>query len=183
MADTIRPHVRERVLEIGAGIGNLTRALVRGRKRYAATDINPEHLARLKSRFVHRMNLESHFCDLTRAEDFQPFLGDMDTVICLNVLEHVEDDHAGLANIFSALSPGGRAIVLVPEGQSVFGTIDEALGHFRRYSEAELKSKMEQAGFEVEQIIRFNRVSRPGVVCERTHSETPQPGVEPDAPL
>jgi SAM-dependent methyltransferase len=161
MADTIRPHVRERVLEIGAGIGNLTRALVRGRKRYAATDINPEHLARLKSRFVHRMNLESHFCDLTRAEDFQPFLGDMDTVICLNVLEHVADDHAGLANIFSALSPGGRAIVLVPEGQSVFGTIDEALGHFRRYSEAELKTKMEQAGFQVEQIIRFNRVSRP----------------------
>ena len=161
MADTIRPHVRERVLEIGAGIGNLTRALVRGRKRYAATDINPEHLARLKSRFVHRMNLEAHFCDLTRAEDFRPFLDDMDTVICLNVLEHVEDDHAGLANIFSALSPGGRAIVLVPEGQSVFGTIDEALGHFRRYSEAELKSKMEQAGFQVEQIIRFNRVSRP----------------------
>jgi SAM-dependent methyltransferase len=135
--------------------------LVRGRKRYAATDINPEHLARLKSRFVHRMNLEAHFCDLTRAQDFQPFLGDMDTVICLNVLEHIEDDHAGLANIFSALSAGGRAIVLVPEGQSVFGTIDEALGHFRRYSEAELKSKMEQAGFQVEQIIRFNRVSRP----------------------
>jgi len=134
---------------------------VRGRKRYAATDINPEHLARLKSRFIHRMNLESHFCDLTRAEDFEPFLGDMDTVICLNVLEHVEDDHAGLANIFSALDHGGRAIVLVPEGQSVFGTIDEALGHFRRYSEAELKSKMEQAGFEVEQIVRFNRVSRP----------------------
>ena len=107
------------------------------------------------------MNLEAHFCDLTRAEDFQPFLGDMDTVICLNVLEHIEDDHAGLANIFSALAHGGRAIVLVPEGQSVFGSIDEALGHFRRYSEAELKSKMEQAGFEVEQIIRFNRVSRP----------------------
>jgi SAM-dependent methyltransferase len=134
---------------------------VRGRKRYAATDINPEHLARLKSRFVHRMNLEAHFCDLTRTPDFQPFLADMDTVICLNVLEHIEDDHAGLANIFSALSPGGRAIVLVPEGQSVFGTIDEALGHFRRYSEAELKDKMEQAGFQVEQIIRFNRVSRP----------------------
>ena len=51
MADTIRPMSRERVLEIGAGIGNLTRALVRGRNRYVATDINPEHLARLKSRF------------------------------------------------------------------------------------------------------------------------------------
>lgn len=176
MADTIRPHVRDRVLEIGAGIGNLTRALVTGRSRYAATDINPEHLARLKSRFVHRLNLEAHFCDLTRAEDFAPFRGDMDTVICLNVLEHVENDHAGLANIFSALAPGGRAIVLVPEGQSVFGSIDEALGHFRRYSEAELKTKMEQAGFKVERILRFNRVSRPawfvsGRILKRTSLE------------
>ena len=100
----------------------------------------------------------------------------MDTVICLNVLEHIEDDRVGLTNIFSALDHGGRAIVLVPEGQSVFGTIDVALGHFRRYSEAELKSKMEATGFEVEQIIRFNRVSRPawfvsGRILKRTSLE------------
>lgn len=161
MADTVRPHVRESVLEIGAGIGNLTRALIRGRKRYVATDISAEHLARLRSRFVHRTNLEARFCDLTRAEDFRPFAGEMDTVICLNVLEHVDDDRAGLENIYSVLDHGGRAIVLVPEGQSVFGTIDEALGHFRRYSEEELATKMREAGFEVESIIRFNRVSRP----------------------
>ena len=176
MADTIRPFVRRRVLELGAGIGNLTRALVVGRERYAATDINAEHLARLKSRFVHRLNLEAHFCDLTRAADFEPFRNDMDTVICLNVLEHIENDRAGLANIFSALAPGGRAIVLVPEGQSVFGTIDEALGHFRRYSESELAGKMQQAGFEVERILRFNRVSRPawfvsGRILKRTSLE------------
>jgi SAM-dependent methyltransferase len=173
MADTIRPHVGQRVLEIGAGIGNLTRALIRGRKRYAATDINPEHLARLTSRFPHRPNLEIRSCDLTRTEDFAPFTGGMDTVICLNVLEHIEDDRGGLANIYSALDCGGRAILLVPEGQSVFGTIDVALGHFRRYSEAELKGKMEGAGFQVEQIIPFNRVSRPawfvsGRILKRT---------------
>jgi SAM-dependent methyltransferase len=173
MADTIRPHVGQRVLEIGAGIGNLTRALIRGRNRYATTDINPEHLARLASRFPHRPNLEIHSCDLMRTEDFAPFTGGMDTVICLNVLEHIEDDRGGLANIYSALDHGGRAILLVPEGQSVFGTIDVALGHFRRYSEDELKGKMEDAGFEVEQIIRFNRVSRPawfvsGRILKRT---------------
>jgi glycosyltransferase involved in cell wall biosynthesis len=176
MADTIRPYVGDRVLEIGAGIGNLTRALVQGRKRYVATDISAEHLARHSTRFTHRLNLETRFCDLTRAEDFEPFREAMDTVICLNVLEHVEDDGAGLANIFSVLDHGGRAIVLVPEGQSVFGTIDVALGHFRRYSEAELKAKMEKAGFEVERIIRFNRVSRPawfvsGKILKRTSLE------------
>ncbi len=160
MADTIRPFVGQRVLEIGSGIGNLTRALVQGRDRYVATDINPEHLSRLASRFPHRPNLEVHHCDLTCAADFEPFANSMDTVICLNVLEHVEDDALGLANIYSILDHGGRALVLVPEGQSVFGTIDVALGHFRRYSEDELKRKMEAAGFHVERIVRFNRVSR-----------------------
>ena len=160
MADTIRPYVGQRVLEIGSGIGNLSRSLLPGRKRYVATDINPEHLARLAARFPHRPNLEAHFCDLTKPVDFEGFANSMDTVICLNVLEHVEDDPMGLANIYSALDRGGRAIVLVPEGQSVFGTIDVALGHFRRYSEEELKKKMEAAGFQVERVIRFNRVSR-----------------------
>jgi SAM-dependent methyltransferase len=173
MADTVRPHVGQKVLEIGCGIGNLTRALVRGRQRYAAVDINTEHLARLTSRFPQRPNLEIQRCDLTRREDFSPFAESMDTVICLNVVEHIEDDHAALANIFHALDHGGRAIVLVPEGQSVFGTIDVALGHYRRYSEAELKKKMEDVGFEVEQIVRFNRVSRPawfvsGRILKRT---------------
>ena len=160
MADTIRPYVGQRVLEIGSGIGNLSRSLLPGRKRYVATDINPEHLARLAARFPHRLNLEAHFCDLTKPVDFERFANSMDTVICLNVLEHVEDDPMGLANIYSALDHGGRAIVLVPEGQSVFGTIDVALGHFRRYSEEELTKKMEAAGFQVERVIRFNRVSR-----------------------
>ena len=173
MADTIRPFVGERVLEIGSGIGNLTRALVRGRPRYVATDINPEHMARLKSRFPQRPNLEVHYCDLTNSPDFAPFANSMDTVICLNVLEHIGDDALGLKNIYSILDHGGRAIVLVPEGQSVFGTIDEALGHFRRYSEEELKTKMEKTGFHVEQIVRFNRVSRPawfvsGRIIKRT---------------
>ena len=173
MADTIRPFVGERVLEIGSGIGNLTRALVRGRVRYVATDISSEHMMRLKSRFPQRPNLEVHHCDLTVPGDFTPFSSSMDTVICLNVLEHVEDDAMGLRNIYSILDHGGRAIVLVPEGMSVYGTIDKALGHFRRYSEDELKSKMEKTGFHVEQMVRFNRVSRPawfvsGRIIKRT---------------
>lgn len=161
MADTIRPFVGQRVLEIGSGIGNLTRALVRGRARYVATDISSEHMTRLKTRFPGRPNLEVHYCDLTQPSDFAPFSNSLDTVICLNVLEHVDDDAMGLQNIYSILDHGGRAIVLVPEGMSVYGTIDEALGHFRRYTEEELKTKMEKTGFHVEQVVRFNRVSRP----------------------
>jgi len=77
------------------------------------------------------------------------------------VLEHVATDKAGLANIFSVLRTGGRAIVLVPEGMSVYGTLDEVLGHHRRYSEGELRKKFQEAGFRVETIIRFNRPTLP----------------------
>ncbi len=162
MADTIRPYLGERVLEIGAGIGNLSRHLAPRRKRYIASDIDSEHLARLQSRLEHRPNLEIRRCDVAKAEDFRHLAGQVDTVVCLNVVEHVEDDMAALANLFSALAPGGRAIVLVPYDQGLYGTLDEALGHRRRYSREELRRKMEQAGFAVEQILEFNRISRPG---------------------
>jgi SAM-dependent methyltransferase len=179
MADTIRPYVGERVLEIGSGIGNLTRALLPRRKRYVATDIDSEHLARLATRFQHRPNLLIRYCDLARPSDFAEFPDSMDTVICLNVLEHVENDMLGLQNILSVLKPGGRAIILVPHGQEIFGTLDVALGHYQRYSHAELKTKMEQAGFRVDRILDFNRISRPpwyvsGRILKRTTLGTGQ---------
>ena len=161
MADTIRPFVGQRVLEIGAGMGNLTRYLSRRRQRYVATDLDAEHLVRLRNRLRHRPKLETAMLDLSRTQDFLPFANAMDTVICLNVLEHLEDDLACLGNIHSALSPGGRAIILVPEGQNLFGQMDVVLGHFRRYSREQLRARMEEAGFSVETILNFNRVSRP----------------------
>jgi glycosyltransferase involved in cell wall biosynthesis len=162
MGETIRPYVGERVLEIGAGIGNLTRVLVPRVKCYVAADIDQEHMARLATRFQHRHNLHVHRCDLSNAADFADMADSMDTVVCLNVLEHIEDDMQGLRNIHSALRRDGRAIVLVPHGQEIFGTLDVALGHYRRYSHEELKGKMERAGFRVEKILNFNRISRPG---------------------
>lgn len=173
MADTIQPFLGGSVMEIGAGIGNLTRFLVRRSGRYVVTDIDSEHLARLTSRFQHRPNVQIRSVDLSQSENFKEFSGQLESVVCLNVLEHIEDDLAGLRNIHSALCPGGRAIVLVPQGQEIFGTLDAALGHYRRYSEAELRQRMEQTGFLVEQVISFNRISRPawyvsGKIFKRT---------------
>jgi SAM-dependent methyltransferase len=113
-------------------------------------------------RFRGRPNLSIRHCDLCDAADFAPLRGKFDTVVSLNVVEHVKDDLGALRNIFSALEPGGRAIILVPQDQKAYGTLDEVLGHFRRYSEAQLRALMEAAGFEVERTIHFNRVTRPG---------------------
>src|SRR5208282_6473241 len=125
MADTIRPYVGRRVLEIGAGMGNLTRQLLPGRKRYVATDIDHEHLERLSNRLSHRPNLEIAELNAACPENHAPFHGQMDTVICLNVLEHIEDDLEALRNIRSLLEDGGRAVILVPSGQNIFNSLDE----------------------------------------------------------
>jgi SAM-dependent methyltransferase len=162
MADTIRPYVGKCVLEIGAGMGNLTRQLIPGRQVYIATDIDEEHMSRLRVRLYHRANLEVYRCDAANTADFAPFAGRMDTVICLNVLEHVPEDWVTLANIHLALIPGGRAIILVPQDQKIYGAMDEALGHVLRYSKQQLRSRIEEAGFTVVQILNFNRASWPG---------------------
>ena len=162
MADTIRPYVGREVLEIGAGMGNLTRQLARGRRRWVATDIDAEHLQRLQLRMRHYVQVETALCDLSDPAHFERLAGQLDTVVCLNVLEHIEDDLAALRNIIGALKPGGRAIILVPHGQSIFGQLDVVLGHFRRYSHEQLAGRLREAGFEVERILNFNRVSRPG---------------------
>jgi glycosyltransferase involved in cell wall biosynthesis len=174
MADTIRPWVGTQVLEIGAGIGNLSQYLASRRQRYIATDIDDEHLARLEVRFQNRPNMSLARCDLSCARDFAPFAECADTVICLNVLEHIADDAVGLSNIAGALVGHGRAIVLVPQDQKIYGTLDKVLGHYRRYSETELRERMETAGLEVERVLHFNRVTRHawwfnGRVLKREH--------------
>jgi glycosyltransferase involved in cell wall biosynthesis len=162
MADTIKPYLGKHVLEIGAGIGNLSRILMSGRKRYVATDLDAEHLERLRSRLAGRPHLETAILDAAREEDALPFRGEMDTVVCLNVVEHIKDDLGALRNIHASLRDGGRAVILVPEGQSIFSSLDEELGHWRRYSEDQLRGRMVEAGFKVEAMLRFNRISRPG---------------------
>jgi len=157
MADVIRPFCGARVLEIGSGTGNLTRWLI-PRTRYVASDINPLYLQTLATLRADRPYLEAQHTDVTDRASFPRPEGGFDTVICLNVIEHLDDDIGALSNIRSVLSAEGRAIVLVPQGESLFGTLDEVLGHRRRYTEKTLRSRAEAAGFNVRSILRFNRI-------------------------
>jgi glycosyltransferase involved in cell wall biosynthesis len=161
MADTIQPFLGRRVLELGAGMGNLTRPLSLGRDRYVASDVDSGHLMRLKASLKHRANVEIHSGDAVRSESFECFRGSMDSVVCLNMLEHVDDDLACARNMYDVLAGNGRAIVLVPQGPDLFGTLDEVLGHRRRYTRESLQDVLERAGFMVETMIGFNRVSWP----------------------
>jgi len=78
------------------------------------------------------------------------------------VIEHVQDDVGALRNVWAALENGGRAIVLVPCGPGLYGSLDEVLGHCRRYTPDQLAAAAREAGFRVEDMLKFNR---PGVVA------------------
>ena len=82
----------------------------------------------------------------------------VDTVLCLNVLEHVDDDRAALRRLHDALIPGGRLILVVPAHQRLYGAIDRAIYHHRRYETDGLVRKLADAGFQVERTQFFNRL-------------------------
>jgi glycosyltransferase involved in cell wall biosynthesis/phospholipid N-methyltransferase len=158
MADAISSHVGAQVLEIGAGIGNITTWLL-PRDFYLATDVNPHFLAYLENLALGRPYLKIARLDLQDEAGFVPWRGKFDTVVCLNVLEHVRDPLLALRNMRSALRPGGRLVLYVPRGPRLYSTLDEALGHRCRYESSVLSSELEATGFEVEEMREFNRAS------------------------
>jgi SAM-dependent methyltransferase len=123
--------------------------------------VNPLYLQTLRSMTVDRPYLDVALTDVTQAASFPRVEGGFDTVVCLNVIEHVADDLGAMKNIGDVLSKDGRAVILVPNGPGMFGTLDEVLGHKRRYTEATLRKLVQDAGLEVERIVRFNRVGWP----------------------
>ncbi len=155
----IEPYVGDEVLEAGCGIGNLTEMML-DRKRLVAVDFEDFYIERLQQAYGHLANFSVRKTDLLdprqieTATEGQPF----DTIISLNVVEHIEDDISALKNMYDGLKPGGRAIILVPNDPSNFTDVDETLGHYRRYTRQILSNALEEAGFDVVKAWGFNRV-------------------------
>ncbi|HEX7184323.1 MAG TPA: glycosyltransferase [Thermoanaerobaculia bacterium] len=161
MAESIQPWVGARVLEIGAGIGNITTWLL-PRDLYVASDINPHYLHYLRNLSLGKPYLKVDRIDLEDSRCFEPWAGRFDTVVCLNVLEHVRDPLVSLRNIASVLQPGGRLVLYVPQGQHLYSSLDEVLGHRVRYSRETLAEELRTTGFEVERFQDFNHFAIPG---------------------
>lgn len=149
------PHVGDRVLEVGCGVGNFTHYL-RQRDYVLATDNNEQYLEMLRGAVEHLDHIEVENIDWENA-DFEALRAHhFDTVLCLNVLEHIDDDRGALAAFAAILPHEGRLVLQVPAMQSIYGEIDRAIGHFRRYESAPLRRLLEEAGFEVEDLRYFN---------------------------
>ncbi len=157
-ADIIRPYIGESVLEIGAGIGNLTKKLI-PKERYYLTDINSLYLGMAKNLQFDKPYLSVEYLDINDVSEFRNDRKQFDTIICLNVIEHIDDDVKAMQNIADLLEDDGNAIILVPRGRNLFGSLDEILGHKRRYSESEIRALAEKSGFQITHVIPFNRVS------------------------
>lgn len=156
VSDILTPYVGENVLEFGANIGSLTVHLT-PRERYWATDVNPLYLHNLRRLARTQPYLRAALADISSPETFP--VGPFDTVICRYALENAPDDLEALCNISRCLSDGGRAIIVVPQGPKLYGTLDEVVGHRRRYATDRLISLCRAASLEPRTIIAFNRLS------------------------
>ena len=152
-----QPYLGRRVLETGSGIGNITKFLL-DRDLIIATDVEPKYLTLLKNTFgkYKKFMIEQLDISGTEVKRYQSY--HIDSVICFNVLEHIEQDEKPLKRIFELLEPGGRLLLLVPSHPWLYGSLDEHLGHQRRYGKKELRNKLETAGFRVILLKHFNRI-------------------------
>jgi glycosyltransferase involved in cell wall biosynthesis len=158
----VEPYLGDRVLEAGAGIGNLS-SLLADSERLVMVDYDEMYIKRLKQRFGRRRNARVEWGDLCDPNSFYRWQAEkLDTVVCMNVLEHLEPDRQVLTGFAQTLVPGGHCVIVVPAGRWLYNGTDEELGHCRRYTQAELKQKMEDAGLEVVFTRQFNRLGSLG---------------------
>jgi 2-polyprenyl-3-methyl-5-hydroxy-6-metoxy-1,4-benzoquinol methylase len=151
--DTISPWCKGPVLEVGSGIGNISSFFLKKEISLTASDLRDEYCNILHQKFgkdpylqdIKSINLTEKDFDTKYAS----LLGHFNTVVALNVIEHIEDDTLAVANCKRLLSPGGNLVVLVPAYKTLYNLFDEELGHFVRYTSKTLQQLLKDGGFQV----------------------------------
>jgi len=149
---TIKPFLGKKILEVGCGIGNMSQFLLDS-ELLVGIDISAVVLDIIRERFSKTKNIDFFNYNITNeklADELKKY--NFDTVVLVNVLEHIKDDVQALRNCSKLLLPGGKIIVFAPAFQSFFGSIDRADLHFRRYSKSDIARTVENAGFKVKRV-------------------------------
>lgn len=140
--------IGQRVLEVGCGVGNVTKVL-QGRELLYGIDVEPECVAGRNRRFAGTAGVVSECLDVLDPAFLSLAEHRFDSVVCLNVLEHISDDRKALAHMRAVLQPGGKVILIIPAFESLYGPIDSKLGHYRRYSKKQIHELARSHGFDL----------------------------------
>ncbi len=141
------PYIGNRILDVGCAIGNITQFYA-DREIVVGLDVVPEGLEVARELFADK-NFEAHHMDVSSPALLQFRELNLDTAVCLNVLEHVEDDVHALRNMRDTLVPGANICLLTPVNKWLYGPMDAIDHHFRRYTKAEMNAKLAEANLEV----------------------------------
>jgi 2-polyprenyl-3-methyl-5-hydroxy-6-metoxy-1,4-benzoquinol methylase len=159
MYQTIKPFCSGRILEIGSGIGNISRFFIEDHQLIMLSDIREDYCRNLFRDFGNSPGvLGIEVLDLTDPgfdTRFSWHFGKFDTVIALNVVEHISDDELALNNCHKLLAKGGQVVILVPSYQKLYNRFDRELGHYRRYTKTSLSRVFSNTEF---QIIHTNEI-------------------------
>ena len=151
----LRKFVGKSVCEVGAGTGNLTQFFLNS-DRVLCIEPDPEYCAALRSLSTVHTNVRvcaGSLDDCARAPANREAF---DTAICVNVLEHIEDDVQALGQMLSMVKKGGRVLLYVPAARWAYGSLDRKLGHFRRYSKGMIREVARKSGAGVERCFYVN---------------------------
>lgn len=160
MFDTIKPFVFGNILEIGSGIGNISSYFIQNNSSISLSDIDDFYLENLKKKFSEFPCVKDIFYIDLELEDFQetyPHLKEKyDTVLFVNVLEHIQRDRKAIEHSRFLLKEGGNLIILVPAYSFLYSKLDAALNHYRRYNGKNLSEMIGQNQFVVKNQLYFN---------------------------
>jgi SAM-dependent methyltransferase len=157
--DLVRPHVGSQVLEVGCGIGTMTSQLLEHAERVVCIEPNLNCATRAREALAGNDRVAIRVCHLEECNRAELQAQRLDTVVCVNVLEHIEDDVRALALFRDVVAgTGGRVLIFVPALQRIYGPHDAALGHHRRYSKQTLRAAFAAAGLDVTSIRYTNPI-------------------------
>jgi 2-polyprenyl-3-methyl-5-hydroxy-6-metoxy-1,4-benzoquinol methylase len=154
------------ILEVGSGLGTFSEKIIRDMEpssRITLTDVSASYVQALRKRYSSCQNVYVNIMDLNSREEYSKIgYEKYDSIIALNVLEHIKDDQLALLELYKMLKKGGILVILVPCHKFLFNVIDVNIGHFRRYTKKELRDKVNQTNFNVEHMRYFNTLGMVG---------------------